>query len=51
ELFLDQPHYADVAARLGILNRLTHARSELAKVSSASYLASLTGTLGVQPLT
>jgi len=50
ELFIDQPHYADVAARLGIPNRLARARNELARVSSPDYLASLVGSIGVQPL-
>jgi hypothetical protein len=50
ELFLDQPHYADVAARLGIRGRLIHAQRELARLSSPAYRASLVGTLGRQPL-
>ena len=50
DLFIDQPHYADVAARLGIHDRLVHARNELARVSSPEYLASLAGSIGVQPL-
>ncbi|HEY0944617.1 MAG TPA: hypothetical protein VGD81_05090 [Opitutaceae bacterium] len=50
ELFLEQPHYADVAARLGIKDRLAHARQELARVSSREHRASLHGTLGLQPL-
>ncbi len=50
ELFLDQPHYADVAARLGIRGRLIHAQRELTRISSPAYRASLVGTLGRQPL-
>jgi len=50
ELFLDQPHYADIAARLGIRGRLIHAQRELARLSSPAYRSSLVGTLGRQPL-
>ena len=50
ELFLDQPHYADVATRLGIKDRLAHARAELTRVSTPERRESLVGTLGLQPL-
>jgi hypothetical protein len=50
ELFLDQPHYADIAARLGIRGRLIHAQRELARMSAPAYRAGLVGTLGRQPL-
>jgi hypothetical protein len=50
ELFLDQPHYADIAARLGIRGRLIHAQRELTRVSSPDHRTTLVGTLGRQPL-
>lgn len=50
ELFLDQPHYADVAARLGIQERLRQAQQELAGISAPDYLNRLQGTIGLQPL-
>jgi len=49
DLFLDQPHYADVASRLGIAARLEKAKAELARVESTDYRQNLVGTLGVQP--
>ncbi len=50
ELFLDQPHYADVAARMKITDRLKHARAEKTRMESGGYRDSLVGTIGVQPL-
>ena len=50
ERLLDQPAYADVAARMGIRERLTYAIAEKARIGSAAYRQSLVGTLGVQPL-
>jgi len=50
ERFLDQAHYADVSARLGLKARLENARSELARVQAPAYRAGLVGTIGVQPL-
>ncbi|HTB81821.1 MAG TPA: hypothetical protein VK717_13130 [Opitutaceae bacterium] len=50
ERFFDQPFYADVIARLQLKERLAHARAELARVNSATYRASLQGTIGRQLL-
>jgi hypothetical protein len=50
ERFLDQPHYADVATRLGLAERLRAAREELARVKAPAYREGLVGTLGAQPL-
>jgi hypothetical protein len=50
ERFLDQPHYADVAGRLGLRERLRNAQTELARVKTAAYREGLAGTLGAQPL-
>jgi len=50
ETVIDQDGYEDVAKRLGLKNRLTHAQAELARVKSPAYRKSLDGTLGVQPL-
>ncbi len=49
DLFLDQRHYADIAQRLGIRERLVRAQAQLQRVTSAEYRKVLTGTLGVQP--
>lgn len=49
DLFLDQRHYADIAQRLGIRERLVRAQAELQRVKSPGYRKVLTGTLGVQP--
>lgn len=51
ELFLDQPYYADIAARMQIADRLKHARAEKARIDSGGYRENLVGTLGVQPMT
>ena len=40
----------DVVAELGLTERLGAAKAELARVSSADYLASLEGTIGADPL-
>lgn len=50
ELFLDQPHYVDVATRLGIKDRLVKARAEMTRVNQPGYNGTLQGTIGVQPL-
>ena len=50
EAVLDQDHYADVIARLGLKARLVKANAELARVQSPAYRQSLEGTLGVHPL-
>ncbi len=41
---------SDVVLRMGLTRRLEGAKAELERVGKASYLASLAGTLGVQPL-
>jgi hypothetical protein len=48
--FLDDTKYTDEAERLGIADRLEHAREKLARVSSPDYLKGLVGTLGADPL-
>jgi hypothetical protein len=48
--FLAQPSHSDEAARLGIAQRLALAKAELERVSSPSYLASLEGTIGADPV-
>ena len=50
EHFLKRETHAAVAQRLGIEQRLTAARAELVKVSAASYLDDLVGTIGRQPI-
>lgn len=48
--FQKRPTHADEAARLDIAKRLKHARTMLATVESATYLESLSGTLGAEPI-
>lgn len=48
--FLAKESHFAVAKRLGIESRLTAAKEQLAKVSSAQYLTDLIGTLGRQPV-
>jgi hypothetical protein len=48
--FLKRPTHADEATRLGILNRLTNARTTLTTVEAADYLGKLSGTLGAEPI-
>jgi hypothetical protein len=48
--FITKPNYADEAARLGIEDRLHHARHELKRISTAAYLDGIRGTLGANPL-
>lgn len=49
EAFLTRDNYADVAAKLGIKDRLAAAQSAATTARSPGYLATLTGTLGVDP--
>jgi hypothetical protein len=48
--FLALPSHRDEAIRLGIGDRLAHAKMELERVSSASYLGELEGTIGADPI-
>ncbi len=48
--FLEKEHYANEAARLGIKQRLELAWDTYHAVKAPEYLASLKGTLGLQPL-
>jgi len=50
ENFLKRGTHVEVAQRLGIEQRLTAAKEELARVSAASYLEELVGTIGRQPI-
>jgi len=48
--FLARAGHREEAERLGIAERLEHAREELRRVSSPEYLASLVGTIGADPI-
>jgi hypothetical protein len=48
--FLKMPSLADEAARLGISERLTRARSRLSDIDAPGYAESLQGTIGAEPL-
>jgi len=48
--FLALASHRDEAQRLGIAERLAHARAELERVSSPSYIGELQGTIGADPL-
>jgi len=48
--FLARAGHREEAERLGIAERLEHAREELERVSSPEYLASLVGTIGADPI-
>jgi hypothetical protein len=50
ERFLKKSSYADEADRLGIPERLAHARQVAQEVESPSYLESLRGTIGAEPI-
>jgi hypothetical protein len=50
ENFLKKKNYAEEAQRLGIPARLESARAMCHKVKTGEYLASLQGTIGLQPL-
>ena len=47
--FVGREGHADEAARLGVRERLGHARAMVERVRSASYLGELAGTLGAEP--
>jgi hypothetical protein len=49
ERFLSRPNYADLAARLGISEKLETARAALRDARTAGHLEGLIGTLGVDP--
>jgi hypothetical protein len=48
--FLARAGHHDEAERLGIAERLEHARTELERVSSPDYRRSLAGTIGADPI-
>jgi hypothetical protein len=48
--FLARVGHREEAERLGIAERLEHAREELRRVSSPEYLALLVGTIGADPI-
>jgi hypothetical protein len=48
--FLSLPSHGDEARRLGIRERLEHARAELERVSGEGYLRELYGTIGADPI-
>lgn len=50
EQFLDEPRYLDVAKKLKLPERLRCAKEVLSGVKGNSYIASLKGTIGRQPL-
>ncbi|GAB5558848.1 MAG: hypothetical protein SynsKO_04950 [Synoicihabitans sp.] len=50
ELALDNPTAEDVVTRLGLADKLKHAKAEHARMSSDEYRQSLVGTLGRQPI-
>jgi hypothetical protein len=50
EKFLKKKNYSEEAQRLGIPAKLDSARSMCDKVKTGDYLASLQGTIGLQPL-
>lgn len=50
QTFLDDSHFADEADRLGIAGRLDMATQKLREVQRKSWLKSLVGTLGADPL-
>ena len=49
EEFLARPNYADIASKFGIREKLSTAKSAAATARASGYLASLVGTLGVDP--
>ena len=49
ENFLRNPSYAGVAERLGLAERLEHARARLAAVQDPGYVESLVGMTGAEP--
>jgi heterodisulfide reductase subunit B len=48
--FLRRPSHEDIAASLGIGDRLSRARKTLEEVESPDYLKKLSGTLGAEPM-
>ncbi|MEJ0088139.1 MAG: hypothetical protein WDM80_00045 [Limisphaerales bacterium] len=48
--FLRKPNHEDIAANLGIAERLARARKTLEEVESPDYLKKLSGTLGAEPV-
>jgi len=48
--FLARAGHRDEAKRLGIAERLEHARGELERVSAPEYLTALVGTIGADPI-
>jgi hypothetical protein len=48
--FVALPSHRDEALRLGIDERLEHAKTELARVSAPEYAVSLHGTIGADPI-
>jgi len=48
--FLRKPSHEDVAASLGITDRLARARKTLEEVESPDYVKQLSGTLGAEPI-
>jgi hypothetical protein len=47
---LRRPSHEDIAASLGIGDRLSRARKTLEEVESPDYLKKLSGTLGAEPM-
>jgi hypothetical protein len=48
--FLARAGHRDEASRMGIADRLEHARAELERVGSPAYLTALVGTIGADPV-
>ncbi|HTQ30237.1 MAG TPA: hypothetical protein VMI53_03420, partial [Opitutaceae bacterium] len=48
--FLRKPSHEDVAANLGIAEKLAGARKMLQEAESPDYLKKLSGTLGAEPV-
>ena len=48
--FMHKASHADVAAQLGIADRLTRARKTLEEIEAPDYLKTLSGTLGAEPI-
>ena len=50
ERFLKRSSYADEAARLGLAQRLEHAKKTLSEVEQPGYRQALVGTIGAEPI-
>ena len=50
ELFASKPQNAEIVSEMKINDKLSHARTELEKVSSEAYLKDMVGTIGADPL-